>query len=310
MELQREYWWEEWIWKEHILPAWFDTKNKMKVDEQNLGYQFFYNDKPLWMYTGELETLLDIDRLLDVLLRGDAISRLKAMIALEQIDDENPQFLDIIHVWDKAESEDDLVDQGASLAYLPWITKPVKELTINVNETQFDALREYARAVWWRLDPSIDDETRYERDKLASIHTAKRKSKKKQIQAMAAIKKPKREPTELDLLFPWIPMEGEEEAAIKEAYSSQESIQQQFEWSPKPPTKPISSPSSPTSKPKPYVPISMPAKPISSPASNTNRLRPMIPAAKQPIGQPEIQVAAPKPGERRLPPIPGRRPKA
>lgn len=300
MERQYEYWWEEWVWKEHIIPSWFDTKNKIRVDEMNLGYQFFYNDMPLWMYVGELATLEHKERLIDVLLRGDAVSRLKAFVSLEQIADEDPQFLSILHAWNDAECEDDVVDNGASLAYLPRMTQTVKELIINIHETQFTALKDYAKAVWWRLDPEIDEDTRVYREELSGKFTAKRKSRKKQLQAMA-IKKTKREPTELDLLFPWIPMEDEEEAAIEEAYSSQSGIQQQFEWSPKPPTKPTKPISSPASKPKMPIPISI----VPTFPNSTGRPRPMMP-----IKQPEIQVAMPRPGERRLPPIPGRKPKA
>lgn len=287
---QNTYWWEEWVWKEHIIPSWFDTKNKVKIDEQNLGYQFFYNDKPLWMYIGELETLEYKERLLDVLMRGDAISRLKAMVSLEQIADEDPYFLDILHIWNDAECEDDLVDNGASLAFLPRLTQIVKELVICVNETQFLALQDYAKAIWWRLDPSIDEDTRVYREELSGKFTAKRKSRKKQLQAMA-IKKTKREPTELDLLFPWIPIE-DEDIVVEEA-----GIQQQFDWSPKPPTKPI----------KPAKPISSPSNkpksidvPISKPTISTPRLPPT------PKSNHSLETAI-MTGKSRLPPIPGKK---
>ena len=267
MEFEKEFWWEDWVWKEHILPAWYNPKDKIKYAEENLGFKLFYGEyepqegeyhqltgsRPLWMYVGELEKLEDIPRLIDVLLRGDGISRLRAMSCLEGIANDNEEYLRIVKAWSEAQDQIELLENKASCAYLQ-------------DDTQYQSIQDYAKSIWWRNDPEIDDFERDRRDKLTNIHTRKKRTKK---QILNDAKIAKRKPNELDILFPWIPQEGEEEAA-DQAYADQKVVQTQFDWTPKTPTRPIMSPQ----RPKPLTPPSMipPAKPaISSPPLANSR---------------------------------------
>lgn len=114
---QDKQWYEDWVWEEVFIPeeTYYEGKRRKYRPAESLGYMHTYTDifgvkHRLWMYVGVLLVNNDVEKLLDVARRGDALARGRALCALADVGKEETGFLRILNVWLNAGEYGDTID--------------------------------------------------------------------------------------------------------------------------------------------------------------------------------------------------------
>ena len=146
-------WYDEWEYKNFILPAErvpvYVNKRVTYVShaEKNYGKYFFYEDELLWLYAGRLSVEKMVsnwhERIYDIAERGDITSRIKAFVILSYISPHDNRYQKIIKTWLNAESYIDTIDVSPSLI---------------TDEKQFYQMKTCANGLWNIVNPSVSEE--------------------------------------------------------------------------------------------------------------------------------------------------------